>query len=329
MSSDRRLLKVPSEAYVYAEIDPNDVQASASSIMAKLAGFRSFTYLHPFEEVGEEEAPAEVRQHFETGDLAVYAAVPEQEEGEADDESPVCLHFQGITEPEPGEWVCRLHSATYVMVETPAGAIHALPQREIWRSLKQQLGGPQAISMAEPDVDVLPIEKAPEDVRLWVLYGAADRVVVPLWPPEEIDEPERVMAWREAPSKLEEPQPYRGAYVRVVAVHPEHLRGMLCRRWHARRDDKSGIGTVHGRYPVDVAVATPSEKRTPHIHSFDSVSAHDWRPGLVFYSKTDSDGCPLSYVGDRLEQYYTASGWVPEPTWRSWLEDEDACKGNS
>ena len=315
MGSDRRLLRVRSEAYVYAEVDPQDLQASAGNIMKRLASFRSFTYLHPFEEVNAEEVPPVVQEHFQAGSVGVYAAVPEQ--GDEEEAEPVRLRFHGGGPPSPGEWLCRLPSATYVMVDVPMEDVE-----DTWRSLKEQLGGPQALSLAEPDVDVLPLEQAPEDVYLWVLYGAADRVVVPLWPEDQIERPEQMLAWREAPARLESREPYRGAYVRVVAVHPPQFRGMICRKWHLRRDEKPGIGTVRGKYPVDVAVSVPSEKRTPHIHSFDSISARDWRPGLVFYSQTDEDGCPVSSLGRRLEEYTAPRQWVPEGTWRAWLEDE-------
>ncbi|MGQ9555304.1 MAG: hypothetical protein ACUVWR_14485 [Anaerolineae bacterium] len=311
MGSERRLIRVPSETYVYAKVNPEDADSSAASIMLKLAGFRSFTYLRPFEEVALVDAPAEVLQHFQNETQATDSGQEEAAEGEA----PVVLQFQEGVEPREGEWLCRLHSATYVMVVALAGDVSGT-----WRAVKQQLGTRSAFSLATADVDVLPYKAAPEDVRLWVLYGASDRVVMPLWPAEEIDNPEKATAWKSGPAMAEERQPYSGPYIRVVAVHPQHVRGMLCRMWHARRDEKAGLGTVYGKYPVDVAVSVPSEKRTPHIHSFDWISPRDWRPGLVFYGVKDEDGCPLDYVGERLEQYCVANNWVDEPTWRRWLE---------
>lgn len=315
MSSNRRLIRVPSETYVYAEIDPDDLQKSASNIMLKLAGFRSFTYLHPYEEVDPAAAPEDIREQYESGNLARQFPL-EEEPSEDDEEEPIDLSFTDGAQPQAGMAVCRLHSATYVAIEAPED-----PEKT-WEAVRALLGTQKAVSVAEAEVQVVPLERAPEDVRLWVYYAAADRVVVPLWPEEQIEDPERVMAWKDMPRKLAQPEPYTGPYVRVVAVHPEHVRGMLCRMWHQRRDESSGIGTVRGKYPVDVAVSVPSEKRTPHIHSFSSVATRDWRPGLVFYSRTDEDGCPLSYVGERLEQYCVPRGWVSEKVWRSWLKDE-------
>ncbi len=316
MGSSRRLIGVPSETYVYAEVDPKDVQTSATNIMTKLAGFRSFTYLHPYEDVDPKDAPPEVREKFESGNMT--RDFPEMEApADEEDEEPIILHFQDGAEPGAGMSLCRLRSATYVAVETDPEDVEGT-----WKAVKGLLGTPRAVSSAVPDVDVIPLSAAPEDVRVWVTYAAADRVVMPLWPEDQIENPERVTAWREAPYRIEERQPYSGAYFRVVAVYPEPVRGMLCRMWHQRRDDSPGIGTVRGKYPVDVAVSVPTEKRTPHVHSFSSVETRDWRPGLLLYSKTGEDGCPLSYVGERLEAYCYPKGWVPEGTWRAWLEGD-------
>jgi len=324
MASDRRLIRIPSETYVYAKVTPEDSQTSAANIMLKLAGFRSFTYLQPFEEVVLADVSEEVLRHFHAEnrtadfprDEALASGGAGGGEGEDADETevPVCLHFLAGLEPREGEWLCRLRSATYVMVSVPAEDTEGT-----WKTVKEQIGTPRSLSLADADVDVLPVAAGPEDVRLWVLHGATDRVVAPLWPAEMIDSPEKATAWKAVPGTLEEIQEFSGPYIRVVAVHPEHVRGMICRMWHSRRDEKAGLGTVYGRYPVDVAVSVPSEKRTSHVHSFDWVSNRDWRPGLVFYGVRDSDGCPLNYLGDRLERYSTANGWVDEPTWRGWL----------
>ncbi len=312
-----RLLRLRSEAYVFASVNPEDAQASASNIMSRLANFRSYTYLHEFEELPMEQAPKEVQEHFARGDLGVRAVVPEDASGEASEEQPpVELNFSPGLEPKQGDFVCRLRSATYVLVQAPSNDPDAT-----WQELKQALSGPAAISVAEPVVDVMLPKDAPADVLLWVLYGAADRVVVPLWPEQYIDRPELATAWKEGPARAEPRRPYRGAYVRVVAVHPEHVRGMTCRIWHFRRDDTPGIGTVYGKYPVDVAVSVPTEERTPHVHSFSEISLRDWRPGLLFYNRTAEDGCPLSYLGERLEQYWAPKRWVPAHVWRSWLGD--------
>jgi len=317
VSDNRRIIRVPSEMYVFTEIDPEDVQLSAKNIMTALGSLRSFTYLHPIEEVAYDEAPKEVRKHFENKDLAVYAITPEDTDDEGEDaQEPISLRFAEATEPSKGEWLCRLHSSTYVTVDADPEDAQAT-----WQQVREQLGGPTAVSIAQAEVEVLSPKAATEDVYTWILYGAVDRVVVPLWPSEVMDDLDNLWAWKEAPLKIEERAPYRGAYVRVVAVHPEHVRGMQCRMWHVMRNDKSGLGTVRGKYPVDVAVSVPSEKRTAHIHSFHSVKNQDWRPGLVFYGRTDEDGCPLNILGERLEQYYTEKGWVNEQTWRSWLED--------
>lgn len=312
MSPRLRIMKVPSETYVYAQIDPSDSQATAGNVMLRLAAFRSFTYLYPYEEVEPEALPAEARLLLEPRPEAVSGAVADEAAEEA--EEPINLRFPEGVDVKAGEWLCRLPSATYVAVDAPVDDVEAT-----WRAVKAQLAGRDAVSLGEPDVFIVPMDQAPEDVHLWVIYGAADRAVVPLWPEEAIDDPEKAMAWRNTPATLEEPQPYRGAYVRVVAVYPEHVRGMQCRRWHVRRDEKPGIGTVRGKYPVAVAVSVPSPTRTPHIHSFEEIRPRDWRPGLVFYDMVGDDGCPISYLGDRLDGYCSDEGWVDEPTWRSWL----------
>ncbi|MGI6208152.1 MAG: hypothetical protein ACOYEW_08045 [Anaerolineae bacterium] len=316
MSSNRRLIRVPSETYVYAEIDPDDLQQSASNIMLKLAGFRSYTILYPFEDVDPGAAPEHIREQFESGKLE-RQPIPDEEPATEEDEEPIELIFTEGAERKAGVAVCRLRSATYVAIEAPKD-----DETKSWEAVRGLLGTTKAVSVAEPEVEVVPLEKAPDDVQLWVLYAASDRVVVPLWPEDQIENPERVWAWKEMPQQLHQPEPYSGPYVRVVAVYPEHVRGMLCRMWHQRRDESPGIGTVRGKYPVDVAVSVPSEKRTPHIHSFQQVETRDWRPGLVFYTKTDEDGCPVSYVGKRLDEYCVPRGWVPEKVWRAWLGAE-------
>lgn len=319
MSSSRRLVGVASETYVYAEIDPEDLQKSASNIMQRLAGFRSYTYLHPFQDVDPADAPEDIRQKHEGGTLTRQFPTDEELREEEGDEDPIDLRFGEGAPATAGMALCRLYSTTYVSLDVPAEEVE-----KSWLTLRGLLPTPYAVSVAQPDVEVLPQNNAPEDVQLWVLYGGVDRVVVPLWPEEYIEEPERVMAWKDYPGRANTSQPLSGPYIKVVAVHPEHTRGMLCRMWHQRRDETSGIGTVHGKYPVDVAVSVPTEKRTPHIHSFSSVEARDWRPGLVFYTKTDEDGCPLSYLGDRLEQYAVPKQWVSEKVWRGWLEKKQS-----
>lgn len=314
MSSNRRLIAVPSETYVYADVDPEDLQKSASNIMQKLAGFHSYTYLHPYQDVDPAAAPEDIRRRHESGTL-VREFPTEEEPAEEGDEEPIELHFGEGAQRKADMAVCRLLSATYVSLDAPADDVG-----KTWATLRGLLGTPYAVSVAEPDVEVVALAAAPEDIRLWVLYGATDRVVVPLWPEDQIEEPERVMAWKNAPFRADTSEPLTGPYIKVVAVHPEHTRGMLCRMWHQRRDETPGIGTVHGKYPVDVAVSVPTEKRTPHIHSFSTVETRDWRPGLVFYTKTADDGCPLSYVGERLEQYAVPKRWVAEKVWRGWLE---------
>lgn len=316
MSSNRRLIGVASETYVYADIDPEDLQKSASNIMQRLAGFRSYTYLHPYQDVDPADAPEDIRQKHESGTLTRRFPTDEDlvEEAEGDEE-PIELSFTQGAKPAAGMALCRLYSTTYVSIDAPADDVE-----KTWLTLRGLLGTPYAVSVAEPAVEVLPIPAAPEDVQLWVLYAGVDRVVVPQWPEEYIEEPERVMAWKDYPRRADTSEPLSGPYIKVVAVYPEHTRGMLCRMWHQRRDETPGIGTVHGKYPVDVAVSVPTEKRTPHIHSFSSVETRDWRPGLVFYTQTGEDGCPLSYLGDRLEQYAVPKQWVPEKVWRGWLE---------
>ncbi len=314
MSSNRRLIGVASETYVYAELDPEDLQKSASNIMQRLAGFRSYTYLHPYQDVDPADAPEDIRRMHESGTL-MRQFPTDEEPAEDGEEDPIELVYTEGAQPATGMALCRLHSTTYVSLDAPAD-----DEAKTWVTLRGLLGTPYAVSVAQPQVEVLPIERSPEDIQLWVLYAAVDRVVVPLWPEEYIEEPERVMAWKDYPSRADTSEPMSGPYVKVVAVHPEHTRGMICRMWHQRRDETPGIGTVHGKYPVDVAVSVPTEKRTPHIHSFTSIQTRDWRPGLVFYTQTDEDGCPLTYLGKCLEQYAVPKQWVPEKVWRGWLE---------
>jgi len=315
MSTNPRCLRVPSDTYVYAKIDPADLQATASAIMLKLAGFHSYSILMPFEEVSRDQVPAEALQKWEARPELAHAT--EGSGAAGSDEEPIVLHFPGEVELPAGEYLARLPSATYVEVDTSPDDVEGT-----WKAVKQGLRGPRSVSVGVPDVYVIPVKEAPPDLYKWVLYGAADRVVAPAWPQEQIEDPEKATAWQDLPATLEQILPFSGPYIRVVAVAPKHTRGMLCRIWHGRRDDKEGIGTVYGRYPVDVAVAVPSPKRTPHIHSFASVRMQDWRPGLVFYDKQDEDGCPISYLGDRLEEYVSDEGWVAEPKWRSWLASE-------
>ncbi|MHB0878557.1 MAG: hypothetical protein ACYC5O_21170 [Anaerolineae bacterium] len=315
MSARTRYVRVPSDTYVYAKIDPADVQATATGIMVRLAGFHSYTFLTPWEEVSLADVPAEALEHWGARPETMSTAALESG-GDADEE-PIVLHWPAGTEPAAGEYLVRLPSATYSRIEVPADDIEGT-----WKAVKADLRSPRSASVGVADVYVLPLKQAPGDLCQWVLYGATDRVVVPLWPEDQIEDPEKIDAWKGLPATLEQILPFSGPYMRVVAVWPEHTRGMLCRIWHARRDDKPGLGTVYGRYPVDVAVAVPSPKRTPHIHSFENVRMQDWRPGLVFYNQPGEDGCPISYVGERLDQFCSDEGWVAEPKWRAWLESK-------
>jgi hypothetical protein len=308
-----RYIRVPSDTYVFAKVDPSDTQATAANIMLKLASFRSYTFLMPTEEVSLDQVPAEARAHW--GERPETASAPVASAADMASDEPIDLRWPGGSAPAAGDYLCRLPSATYARVAVPAEDIDGT-----WKAVKAELRSPRSASIGAPEVYPIRPADAPADLHRWLTYGASDRVVVPLWPEQYIDEPDKAVAWMNLPRTLEQVLPFEGAYVRVVAAHPRHVRGMLCRRWHVRRDDKAGLGTVYGKYPVDVAVAVPSAKRTPHIHSFDEIKMQDWRPGIVFYNDKADDGCPRDYLGERLEPF-RSDGWVNARTWRQWVED--------
>ena len=306
MSPESVWLKVPSETYVWAEIDPDDNGLSAARIGLKLARTNSYTNIYPYEPVADAAVPEEARQ-------AAAQASPAPEEEEATDDA-LDLSFADGAEATAGNHLCRLASATYVRVETPLDDAQAT-----WQEVKRQLALPETQSVPDSQVEVLPLSAASPTMRVWLAYGAADRVVVPMWPPFAIDQPEKILAWRGIPVTLETPEPCQGRFLRVVGVYPEHVRGMTCRIWQERRDGSPGLGTLFGRYPVDVAVSVPSARRSTHIYSFEHVRKPDWRPGLVFYGSTDGEGYPLSFIGERLSQYYCSTHKVVEAVWRAWL----------
>jgi hypothetical protein len=314
VSSDRRWLKIASESYVWADIDPEDSGASAAKIGLKLVRTHSFTFINPYEDISPDDVPEEAGLLAENANRAPGAT----RRGEADEpeeqEEPIHLRFADGVERKAGNHLCRMRSATYISVGNPIE-----DERGTWQEVRRQLSLRETQSWPEADVDVLPLSAASPVLLTWLSYGAADRVIVPLWPPYAIDDPDKMMAWRGIPATLEAPAAYAGDYLRVVAVYPEHVRGMTCRIWLERRDGTPGMGTLSGRYPVDVAVSVPYAKRCTHIYSFEEIRKPDWRPGLVFYGQTDSDGCPVSYLGERLERYNASTRQVVEPVWRAWL----------